>query len=180
MPGLPTRNPKFETLEEKQKAATPHRPLTRTEFAARSKMPNVSKPAHSKASRIHSVREEVRPHPNPLLGIRLLDIGQRKIVASRDAISVNRNPRKAFPSTPRTLGALGGYIEVKRLENGLCLRQLAQNLQVPSSIVRAGVGPGESALESALWLHRFSPPHLTRALSTQANATGACCHAKVI
>src|SRR5688572_25992230 len=73
------------------------------------------------------------PSPHPM-GIRLLGIGQRRIVASRAGISAKRNPRKAFPSTPQTLG---DYLQVKRLENGLCLRQVADNLEVPISLVRA-------------------------------------------
>ncbi len=70
--------------------------------------------------------------PSPLGGVRLLAIGQRHIVASRAGISANRNPRKPFPSTLRTLG---DYIQVKRLEPALLSANLLNTweFQLPSS-----------------------------------------------
>jgi DNA-binding transcriptional regulator YiaG len=57
-----------------------------------------------------------------------LACGQRKIHTSRSHISTNRVPRKAFPTSLKTLG---DHIRLKRTEKGLSQWQLAQILHVP-------------------------------------------------
>ena len=103
--------------------------------------------------------------PSPL-GIRLLGIGQRHIVASRAGISAKRNPRKPFPSTPQTLG---DFIQVKRLENGVGQRQLAQNLGVPVTLVRAW--ESDQVIPTKAELHNLSERFGFDFAATFANPT---------
>jgi DNA-binding transcriptional regulator YiaG len=57
----------------------------------------------------------------------LLGFCHRQIKASRAHIPVERSPRKAFPTTVKTLG---DHIKAKRVEKGLTQRELAQTMNV--------------------------------------------------
>jgi DNA-binding transcriptional regulator YiaG len=61
-----------------------------------------------------------------------LGFAHRTIRASRSHISTNRKPRKAFPTTVKTLG---DEIQVKRKESELSARKLAGMLSVPVATV---------------------------------------------
>jgi DNA-binding transcriptional regulator YiaG len=61
-----------------------------------------------------------------------LGFAHRTIRASRNHISANRKPRKAFPTIVKTLG---DEIQVKRKESELSARKLAGMLNVPVATV---------------------------------------------
>jgi ribosome-binding protein aMBF1 (putative translation factor) len=65
--------------------------------------------------------------------IALLGIAHRTIRISRSHISINRRPRKVFPTTLETLG---DRLQVARFEKGLLLSELAQKLQIPTVLVK--------------------------------------------
>jgi ribosome-binding protein aMBF1 (putative translation factor) len=62
-----------------------------------------------------------------------LGITQRKIRIKRSDIPSKRKPRKAFPIT---LNSLGDRIQAVRFEKGLLLCELAQNLEIPITLVK--------------------------------------------
>jgi ribosome-binding protein aMBF1 (putative translation factor) len=62
-----------------------------------------------------------------------LGIAHRTIRISRGNISTTRRPRKAFPTTLETLG---DCIYVARFEKGLLQSELAQKLQIPTTLVK--------------------------------------------
>jgi ribosome-binding protein aMBF1 (putative translation factor) len=61
-----------------------------------------------------------------------LGFAQRKIHASRSHIPTNRKPKKAVPTTVKTLG---DYIQTMRFKKGLHQCQLAEALGVPASLI---------------------------------------------
>ena len=68
-----------------------------------------------------------RPHLALSRGIALLAFTQRSIRVSRAHISTNRQPKKAIPAIVKTLG---DRIQIKRLETGISLKQLAKTMSV--------------------------------------------------
>jgi len=60
-----------------------------------------------------------------------LGISQRIIHTSRSHISINRHPRKAFPTAVNTPG---DRIKVARIEQGLLQAELAQKLEVSTAM----------------------------------------------
>ncbi len=63
----------------------------------------------------------------------LLGFCHRQIKASRAYIPVERSPRKAFPTTVKTLG---DHIKAKRVEKGLTQRQLAQLIGIGRALLQ--------------------------------------------
>jgi DNA-binding transcriptional regulator YiaG len=63
----------------------------------------------------------------------LLGFCHRQIKASRAHIPVERSPRKAFPTTVKTLG---DHMKAKRVEKGLTQRQLAQLLDIGRGLLQ--------------------------------------------
>jgi ribosome-binding protein aMBF1 (putative translation factor) len=70
--------------------------------------------------------------PSPWRRVALLANSQRSICISRKHISTNRSPRKAFPRIVKTLG---DHIQVKRVEKGFKLNELAKKMGVTKSVV---------------------------------------------
>lgn len=63
-----------------------------------------------------------------------MEIAQRTISASHKHISVDRKPRKAVPTTPKTLG---DYILLKRYEKRLDMRKISSQLGISPSLLCA-------------------------------------------
>src|ERR1017187_406772 len=66
--------------------------------------------------------------------VALLAFTERTIHISRRHISTNRQPRKAVPTTPRTLG---DHIHIKRYEKRLSLSQVALNMGLTTTAVKS-------------------------------------------
>jgi ribosome-binding protein aMBF1 (putative translation factor) len=90
----------------------------------------------SRNSRRKEALTSVRPDslPLPLTGrVALLGIAHRTIRASRSHISAIRRPRKAFPTTLKTLG---DRLQVARFEKGLLQSEIAKQMQIPTTLVK--------------------------------------------
>ncbi|MBI3879616.1 MAG: helix-turn-helix transcriptional regulator [Verrucomicrobia bacterium] len=57
----------------------------------------------------------------------------RSVCVKRDGVSPKRVPKKTFPTTVNTLV---DHIHVKRVENGLLARELAERVGIPTSVIR--------------------------------------------